>query len=1368
MQITDGEEDTEAVPNNGTTKKSNNDKKDNESDDGGTPTTPSTKTHDRNKAGECNLLPVLVERLRSALEQSCSSQSTEEEQSNGLPLEDSGPDSEEDLRAWASGLCSSMKQQQQQLTEESQSPRGLKLDLKFLEDLLLSDIQTALGRLQEILKRVDIGTLTRYSSTLDPTNKLNLLKLISSLLANLKIPEESIDKPEKSAKPVTAILPRRRRTDRHTIGVSSEELARARKWLEEQKSSSTSPNVTPETLNLQKSQTQPDKPQPENSVTMQEHNSTGVKENGQERVEATIPDNQFDNVREKYMKDAINQQQSLQSKSKETEAYATSGKCHASYKDDNTIINEEYGISASSLYHQSNAQAKCNKFLAKKSKIKRANTIDIPNYLKLQAESLANSQGGCVSLRRPINIGDRYSSSFLNGNAIPSFEPKTDNDRKFLALINKNNETPITPPSTSLPFKSFNYRQVATIVDKNWNNRFSNIKTTFDKPQVASASNQEPQNFDSSRRKSQIPDLRNDPGVIVGSLRLPYNNGSVKTKSSGFSHAPTSPFQKIAKPTKEETLPSTLGFLKPGYLSKGGSTLQAKVKMFDQENVENLTAPPAPLRTKSKSSNVKRASNLFDNTDENSRVTENGHLNYHSFCKQFAPFAIKNPTENHKTNPWTNGNILNDNVNSTKSGFNKISAPYIAENNKSNAKVPVSYQAGERSEQPRNRKLYDELCKETNGNVNPRDVVAYPFEINYQKRPNFGKQLRESATEKGNYEDPEPLSSLQYIKSVLPSANNPAPAPRGIFSVQSVAVQTNQTEPPRPIYPKESRGSFDDERRSIKIRHHQPGESPRLPLGQYTDSSVANSFQSPVCQRESDAPANYPGQGRPQTASHVSYPATSNYPYYSTSSHQNSYGQIAPQVPLRSNPPQKVSTSHEQINDGFQRYPYDNELVNSQDRNYNPGFYRDNQNPIYVPPNISLEKFVDDTVGNELPASPVLQPVLSPIYNPSEVYHPPEDDIESADVSEDHSFVDDENIQNQDISSTEGVVTRYASAIATVSSESQSPVISPFSPSLKEYEERLPCVPPPNYRESEDLSLDEIRRHNLLQQNLIRQLQAEQAVPKIARRLSQEVVFRDERSGIGQTINYPSKVVEERRDSQTEPVIESNNTQDKINIFEGRNNVMRKQQQQQQSLKPLLSIPRSERETFLPPKINVVSPSKVFKPNFNADPGHPTIPARKIASQIDSSDEYLMSCANRPSRSIVLSKSESWHQLAMAKSTLQIPQTQPLSLLKPPKPKSPSSLRLSKQYEASSSTDQIKKMEEKIQRYFTGSSNSQPESPVAPRRENKSKRNLSSRKSQGSGLMRSHTMPHIYDETSDVEKAFDSLFKEATRTDNRY
>jgi len=109
---------------------------------------------------------------------------------------------------------------------------------------------------------------------------------------------------------------------------------------------------------------------------------------------------------------------------------------------------------------------------------------------------------------------------------------------------------------------------------------------------------------------------------------------------------------------------------------------------------------------------------------------------------------------------------------------------------------------------------------------------------------------------------------------------------------------------------------------------------------------------------------------------------------------------------------------------------------------------------------------------------------------------------------------------------------------------------------------------------------------------------------------------------------------------------------------------------------------------------------------------------------------------------------------------------------------------MKKQYEASSSLDSVKKMEDKIRRYFDNPAND----GVMETKDSKGRR-FSSRDSVKKGLVglsRSRTMPGICEEnlrlaipavpqisvaslnSADVDKVFDDIFEEATRTDDHF
>lgn len=118
-------------------------------------------------------------------------------------------------------------------------------------------------------------------------------------------------------------------------------------------------------------------------------------------------------------------------------------------------------------------EEKYNRFSSKKMRMKRANTIDIPKPLNFyecddeddsdydQQDERRNSYLG---LRGPIQVGRLNTES-----KVPTFQPKTDSDKKFMAFLNKHNEN------------AANKSNLWTNRVHNWNNKFGNIRTTFEK-----------------------------------------------------------------------------------------------------------------------------------------------------------------------------------------------------------------------------------------------------------------------------------------------------------------------------------------------------------------------------------------------------------------------------------------------------------------------------------------------------------------------------------------------------------------------------------------------------------------------------------------------------------------------------------------------------------------------------------------------------------------------------------------------------------------------------------------------------------------------------------------------------------------------
>lgn len=133
-----------------------------------------------------------------------------------------------------------------------------------------------------------------------------------------------------------------------------------------------------------------------------------------------------------------------------------------------------------------------NRFTTKKLKMKRANTIDIPkplNYYENDYESddsildrddgiSSTRRSNYLALRGPIRIGNNNKNT-----AVPTFEPKTENDKKFMAFIQKHNKN---NSNVSSLWMNKTAEQAAAPIRKpneqhNWSRKFGNIKTIFEK-----------------------------------------------------------------------------------------------------------------------------------------------------------------------------------------------------------------------------------------------------------------------------------------------------------------------------------------------------------------------------------------------------------------------------------------------------------------------------------------------------------------------------------------------------------------------------------------------------------------------------------------------------------------------------------------------------------------------------------------------------------------------------------------------------------------------------------------------------------------------------------------------------------------------
>lgn len=239
-------------------------------------------------------------------------------------------------------------------------------------------------------------------------------------------------------------------------------------------------------------------------------------------------------------------------------------------------------------------EEKYNRFSSKKMRMKRANTIDIPkplNFYDYDDEEDSDcvfdqdeNRDSYLGLRGPIHVGKLNAES-----KVPTFQPKTESDKKFLAFLSKHNEN------------SANRNNIWTNKVHNWNNKFGNIKTAFEKvsqpvenvsnarnfwksaddavtvgnvtnhgPKISRQSARNLQEMFEQKQKqneSKTPwstTVNTRQNVVTGSLKLDPKSFENKTHKfsqpspppvNQFTHAPQSAFKPIHKKTQASPPP---------------------------------------------------------------------------------------------------------------------------------------------------------------------------------------------------------------------------------------------------------------------------------------------------------------------------------------------------------------------------------------------------------------------------------------------------------------------------------------------------------------------------------------------------------------------------------------------------------------------------------------------------------------------------------------------------------------------------------------------------------------------------------------------------------------------------------------------
>lgn len=488
--------------------------------------------------GESLLLPLLKGLLHRNTPQRALNQCENNKGENSvLPVEDSGTESGEDLKLLAAGLQDSID------THRIKQDDSLNKDNEASVDIL-EEVTGALERLQNSL-------LDGKELKVDPNKRNTLLKLVSRLQSNL-LSENSLETNEngstnnssddivnnESSRKTSAnrFAKRRNRHNRHTVGVSREELADARRLMEDiifreslSSSCTTEPTTPVEFPNILQKQNSTGTilPIEQNAEPVVLYRPNQFVQKQQQQSGKNEPSQISDHKpKYKFMRQAISYEQpdyvndtddtkitkrplsftqnnpTLNSDDLSSDEDTTTKKFNKTYKykpssnqnlrnkfePNNKSINNETTVDNSNgnqleIYYNtpeaniqdSDNSKNVNRFNSKKIKMKRAYTINIPKYDneferpqdRFESFNTGSALKGTIQVSAKVPLEKK----------VPSFEPKTENDHKFMAFLQKQ-----SPNNVGLPFLNSNNMQTRSNAH-NWNNAFGSIKNIFESSQ---------------------------------------------------------------------------------------------------------------------------------------------------------------------------------------------------------------------------------------------------------------------------------------------------------------------------------------------------------------------------------------------------------------------------------------------------------------------------------------------------------------------------------------------------------------------------------------------------------------------------------------------------------------------------------------------------------------------------------------------------------------------------------------------------------------------------------------------------------------------------------------------------------------------
>jgi len=495
-------------------------------------------------------------------------------------------------------------------------------DFRLLSPEILAEVQNALTRLEAALPG------------LDPVRREALVRLVTRLQSCLRLqpapptpPQPAPPNPPPPQPPVKRYANRRQRQQRHTVGVSREELADARRWLIEtgqQPDPSADSSVLSESQSSNLNEFAEQKPQvfrpvrftPNQPKSVDYHEvPNGLSDDRlvldvsglEEPVVSDTSSNYFSqnvtkvdsgsslleydpslqlftpaqSVQIAVHKAAINKQLSEEGSKRESsrqeESYGSEdGDGDVSSVDEERAMTSQQGLedaisSAQRLLQIASDNKTPSRFQgrnSKKQKMKRSNTIDIlkPNDIYIEGSSPDDDDA---------NKNRYVKNNIMPDKTIPppTFKPKTESDLKFLAFLQQANKN---------EGKASVYNPSAR-GGQPWTNRFVNLKTSFESPDP------------------KPPPKLNPPSVIQMWEEKITKAPEAAMRQPGINRTPQPLSNKLPWNTSQEDEGVVVGSLtvKPGHVNKFSHALKSAFKPIEKKAISQpqkaIVQPQKPV-----------------------------------------------------------------------------------------------------------------------------------------------------------------------------------------------------------------------------------------------------------------------------------------------------------------------------------------------------------------------------------------------------------------------------------------------------------------------------------------------------------------------------------------------------------------------------------------------------------------------------------------------------------------------------------------------------------------------------------------------------------------------------------------------------